>query len=272
MARKTIARADTPPPFTKLSMAAAASGLFESCDLQLWRASYNCYHSIIEEISAQKEKKSSKPKKHTLLELDTWYQDELPDVVSSREEPHLKHEELCKLMAWKLTRGKFRPRLTELIRENSPESVERVTRKGFSLLPNLKGAVETLCQLRGVGPATASALLCAAAPDNAPFMADEAVMAVPGLGKLDYTLKHYLSYTEAVGDKAKELNTICATVSPNGPDKTHWTAHDVELALWAHHLAQKLKPEILDLTISSCRKRISSCEHLSVNKKSKPNS
>ena len=31
------------------------------------------------------------------------YQNELPGVISSREEPHLNHEELCKLMAWKLT-------------------------------------------------------------------------------------------------------------------------------------------------------------------------
>ncbi len=91
----------------------------------------------------------------------------------------MKHEELCKLMAWKLMvrrnifimplrwrvqylffcflqRGKFRPRLTELIRGNSPESVESVTREGLSLLPNLKRAVEVLCQLKGVGPATAS--------------------------------------------------------------------------------------------------------------------
>ncbi len=57
-------------------------------------------------------------------------------------------------------------------------------------------------------PSPLAALLCAASPDCAPFMADEAVMAVPGLGKLDYTLKHYLSYTEAVGAKAKELNKM----------------------------------------------------------------
>ena len=31
------------------------------------------------------------------------YQNELPGLVSSRNEPHLKHEELCRLMTWKLT-------------------------------------------------------------------------------------------------------------------------------------------------------------------------
>ena len=36
-------------------------------------------------------------------------------------------------------------------------------------------------------------------------MADESVMAVPGLGKLEYTLKHYTAYAKAIADKAEEL-------------------------------------------------------------------
>ncbi|MCG8622749.1 MAG: hypothetical protein MJE68_12235 [Proteobacteria bacterium] len=42
----------------------------------------------------------------------------------------------------------------------------------------------------------------------APFMADEAVLSVPDLGKLDYTQKHYLAYASKIQDKAKQLTTL----------------------------------------------------------------
>ena len=50
--------------------------------------------------------------------------------------------------------------------------------------------------------------MCAAAPEVAPFMADESVLAVPGLGKLDYTQKHYLAYAEKIQEKSKELSKL----------------------------------------------------------------
>ena len=53
-----------------------------------------------------------------------------------------------------------------------------------------------------------AAILCAAAPEIAPFMADESVLSVPGLGKLDYTQKHYMTYAAKVQEKAKELSQI----------------------------------------------------------------
>ena len=53
-----------------------------------------------------------------------------------------------------------------------------------------------------------AAIMCAAAPEVAPFMADEAVLSVPDLGKLDYTQKHYLAYASKIQDKAKQLTTL----------------------------------------------------------------
>ena len=50
--------------------------------------------------------------------------------------------------------------------------------------------------------------MCAAAPEEAPFMADEAVLSVPDLGKLDYTQKHYMAYASKVQEKAKQLSTL----------------------------------------------------------------
>ena len=53
-----------------------------------------------------------------------------------------------------------------------------------------------------------AAIMCAAAPEVAPFMADEAVLSIPDLGKLDYTQKHYLAYASKIQDKAKQLTTL----------------------------------------------------------------
>lgn len=47
------------------------------------------------------------------------------------------------------------------------------TKKAFRKLPNLEQALTALSNLKGVGITMASALLAAAAPDSAPFMADE---------------------------------------------------------------------------------------------------
>lgn len=53
-------------------------------------------------------------------------------------------------------RGKFRPRLTELVKGNSRDTVEEVTETGIALLPKLEAAIQHVSKLKGVGPATAS--------------------------------------------------------------------------------------------------------------------
>ena len=50
--------------------------------------------------------------------------------------------------------------------------------------------------------------MCVVAPEVAPFMADESVLAVPDLGKLDYTQKHYTAYAVKIQTKAKELTKL----------------------------------------------------------------
>ena len=54
----------------------------------------------------------------------------------------------------------------------------------------------------------AAAILCLAFPDKVPFMADEAVRAVPELSSatLDYSLTQYMAYAKHLQEKAKELN------------------------------------------------------------------
>ena len=39
-------------------------------------------------------------------------------------------------------------------------------------------------------------------------MSDESVQAIPGIGKLTYTFKQYLTYATALQEKAKQLTTL----------------------------------------------------------------
>lgn len=55
----------------------------------------------------------------------------------------------------------------------SDDAVQAASQKAFAALPNLKESISELSKLKGVGPATASAVLAAHAPTIAPFMSDE---------------------------------------------------------------------------------------------------
>lgn len=183
------------------------------------------------------ETKNKKPEE--LIKLDNWYQNELPKKIKSRgKDAHLNHEELVQLMKWKQTRGKFFPQLSYLVKVNTPRAVMAETKKAFRKLPNLEQAITALSNLKGVGTTMASALLAAAAPEKAPFMADECLMAIPEIEGIDYTTKEYLNFVTHIQNTVERLNKETS----NG----WWSPHRVELALWTHYVASELKPELLD--------------------------
>ena len=64
----------------------------------------------------------------------------------------------CKTLHFSLQRGTFRPRLTELVQQNTSSQVEKVTGDAIAALPNMETAIKLLTQLKAVGPATASGL------------------------------------------------------------------------------------------------------------------
>lgn len=136
--------------------------------------------------------------KWSLLELHKWKSAELPKTLAQRQKDgkvFINKQELTLLMQWKLSVGKFRPMLPKLIASNAEEDVESASADAFrvflthsksgeaTLLPEYQRAVREalkhLCKLRGVGPATASLVLCLLTEisDSAPpFFSDECFM------------------------------------------------------------------------------------------------
>jgi len=185
-------------------------------------------------------KAQSKSKSETLIKLDKWYQTELPKKIKARgKERFLTHDEIVQTIKWKLARGKFRPRLKDLVQMNTPRVVMNETKKAFRALEkkkDIEAAVAALSNLKGVGPAMASAVLAAGAPEVAPFMADEVLWAMPDIEGIDYTMKEYLKLVEKTKACVERLN------SQGGS----WNPHQVELAVWTHYISRDLKPEILE--------------------------
>lgn len=189
-------------------------------------ASELLYRDITLELSDQSVKKYDGEDK-TLAELDEWRVEQLPKIIADRLEregtPWLTKNELVLLMDWKLAKGKFRATLPKLIRSNDEEMIIDTTKKGFGTLfeyfdtldnsPDwscndtrmkyvqcIKLVYKQFCELRGVGPATASLIASLATivkPSYAPpFFSDESFEYYvieaqrPGT-KIKYTIKEY---------------------------------------------------------------------------------
>ncbi|KAG0247758.1 hypothetical protein BG011_000962 [Mortierella polycephala] len=193
--------------------------LFNSNDIAVWEATLAQYPDALQHHVANK-------KDDSLLVLDEWYQNTLPQMLADRTPMYIDSKELCQLMSWKLKRGKFRPSLAKLAASNADADVKRTSQDAFQLVPSsLKGAITKMAELKGV------AILCAGAPSEVPFMADETMDSVPGLGTIAYTIPYYLKFATKVIEKAVELK-----------DKGSITVHSphlVEMALWTDYMLSK---------------------------------
>ncbi|GAD95342.1 hypothetical protein PVAR5_3984 [Paecilomyces variotii No. 5] len=128
------------------------------------------------------------------LKLDEWRYEVLPGKMRERREEGKKEgvfiekEELVQLMEWKLKHGVFRPTLLGLVKSNQAPLVRKTTSAAFAALPSAgdgddaafpKASLDALTEpLRGVGPATASLILCAGtglsgSEIQVPFFSDE---------------------------------------------------------------------------------------------------
>ncbi|OQS02042.1 hypothetical protein THRCLA_21522 [Thraustotheca clavata] len=154
-----------------------------------------------------------------LCSLEKWYQRELPGLL--QEQGYITQAQLSKLMQWKLSKGKWRPRLQAFVDELKDSSVKEASKNGFDALKEgkIREAVAAISELKGVGPATASAVL-AAYDSSIPFMGDEALNALSkDIGARQYTLPHCIRFIDAMTARAEALGS-------------NWNAQAVQVTLW----------------------------------------
>lgn len=153
--------------------------------------------------------------------LDAWY------YTLDVSRGYITKDELVNIMKWKLMRGKMRPLLGK-IEALAEEDVQAATYNGINLLrqavddAHVRAALDAVGKpLKGVGPATASAVL-AKWNTAIPFMSDAGLIAVNG--NTDYTLAAYIKYYHGISLKVGQLNN-------DGKSSCIWTAREVEAVL-----------------------------------------
>jgi hypothetical protein len=155
-----------------------------------------------------------------LSELDRWYRGEFPPALGARRPAHVTLPELVRLTEWKMARGVWRAPNLILVRGNEPGAVAETSATALASVPHPTAPIAALAKLAGVGPATASAVAAAAAPETYPFFDELVAAQVPQLGNVVWTLAYYARYADALRARASAL----------GPT---WTPVMVERALWA---------------------------------------
>lgn len=156
-----------------------------------------------------------------LPDHDRWYHAELPRAIASRQPAHVVLSELTRLTEWKMARGVWRARNLVLVRGNEPAAVVETSADALSRVPHPTRPISILATLSGVGPATASAVAAAYAPELYPFFDEIVAEQLPELGTVAWTLGYYARYAEALRERAQRL----------GRD---WTPAMLERALWSH--------------------------------------
>lgn len=184
--------------------------IWSTDDHSLWQRALEAYPEVIERQEVAK-----------LPELDRWYRSELPVTIASRQPRWIAHDELVRVTEWKMARGVWRQRNLILVRSNEAAAVEETSRAAFALVPDPAKPIVALAKLAGVGPGTASAVAAAAAPEIYPFFDELVANQIPGLGPVDFAMKYYGRYADALRYRTRQL----------GGD---WTITLVERALWSN--------------------------------------
>ena len=186
------------------------TSLWNSASPSDWRAALDSYPQVIARQDVTR-----------LAELDSWYREELPGRISGRIQPHVILDELVRLTEWKMARGEWRARNLVLVKGNDPDAVIDVSSAALSAVPHPTAPITAMVKLAGVGPATASAVAAAFAPETYPFFDELVAAQVPGPGEIKWTLGYYARYADALRERASTLAGA-------------WSPVMVERALWAN--------------------------------------
>lgn len=169
-----------------------------------------------------------------LPEIDAWYRNELPQVIAARNPAFVTKQEFLEILRWKMKRGDWRETNRLRIANTDAREIERAARESFAAARDVDAAIPTaskeykrpiqiLCELDGVGPATASAALAAYRPDLYPFFDEWIAREIPDLGKVAFTASYYWKFADALRAQARVLQKKCGAA---------WDAQNVGQALW----------------------------------------
>jgi hypothetical protein len=195
---------------------AAAKRLVGCSDRKIWSLVEAMYPEVVTKIDG-------------LKEIDEEYSS-LGGLLLSKEDTskqYITKDELLKVVVkWKFKVGKPRLALMKHLNSNtetsvvehSTDAIEKARTAAYKTEDSTtKKALEDLTKLKGVGPATASAILVLVQPDAFAYMYDEVIECF--LPKRTYTLKTYMSLNEGCLEIASKLG--------NG-----WSTSRVARTLW----------------------------------------
>ncbi|KIW85908.1 hypothetical protein Z517_01301 [Fonsecaea pedrosoi CBS 271.37] len=141
----------------------------------------------------------------------------------------LTKDDVERLVQWKITHGHSRPFLPAMVRKNDASAVQAQTCLAFAKLSSsstsestsgsfpqpsrlstavITDALDAVCKLTGIGPATGTLILNVFDPVHVPFFQDEMYLwFFPTADKkLKYSLKEYTALLEAAGPVLERLN------------------------------------------------------------------
>jgi hypothetical protein len=204
--------------------------LWKSDDPAEWRKALDAYPDRLAALNDPK-----------LQELDAWFWGSLGDAIRARDPNRLTAPELVRVVEWKLARGKFRPNLVKFARAHTEATAGKATSealKRFGSSSNgddrnknknwLEACLAPLCDLKGIGPATASAVLAAATP-LIPMMSDELIAVA--LPNATASQMYSMQRLQALVDKTRAK-----------ANKVGMTPREVERAIFAE-AARTKKPK-----------------------------
>ncbi|XRB15102.1 hypothetical protein RI054_09g49420 [Pseudoscourfieldia marina] len=149
--------------------------------------------------------------KANLVKLESQI-NELAENARQRTPPALNTTaELVQVVAWKLTRGKTRPNLLKWAGEHKDATVKNASSEAAKVLRETKDvakAIKPLCELKGIGPATAAYVL-AILDESVPVMSDEALEMT---GTREYTEKRLKALVNEIQAIAKRTQSCVADV------------------------------------------------------------
>jgi len=201
---------------------------------QLWESIDSTYSEMILEKGGS----SLQTLDHTLTNLSKLILQRTKTNTNkniNNNDTYITKEELLQVVAWKFAKGKPRNALKKLLHSNEETLVQSSSKAAFrsasillqeskhpeiDVTKYIQQAMTELCALRGVGPATASAILCLYCPAYFSFMDDEVIECLYPC-KRGYTMKIY----QIVNSKCRELADILGVGwTPYRVGRTLWTA------------------------------------------------